>query len=96
MPGRVLLDLTLPADWLLPGVVPAQEARYRVPPETEALPNGYCGLPVQKACPHANACVTCPMFLTTAAHVPAHREHRIRGIELITRAQAEGRPASCR
>jgi hypothetical protein len=21
-----------------------------------ALPNGYCGLPLQKSCPHANAC----------------------------------------
>ncbi|WP_246133587.1 hypothetical protein [Mycobacterium helveticum] len=22
-----------------------------------ALPNGYCGLPLQKSCPHANACL---------------------------------------
>lgn len=27
MPGRVVLDFTLPADSLFPGVVPAQEAR---------------------------------------------------------------------
>ena len=23
-----------------------------------ALPNGYCGLPLQKSCPHANALLT--------------------------------------
>ena len=31
---------------------------------TQTLPNGYCGLPLQKTCPHANACLTCPVFLT--------------------------------
>jgi len=31
------------------------------------------------------------MFLTTATHLPAHREHRAQLIELITRAEAEGR-----
>ena len=40
---------------------------------------------------HANACLTCPMFLTTATHLPAHREHRAQVIELITRAEAQGR-----
>ncbi|WP_460521662.1 hypothetical protein [Flindersiella endophytica] len=29
-----------------------------------ALPNGYCGLPLQQSCPHANACLTCPVFIT--------------------------------
>ena len=43
---------------------------------TQALPNGYCGLPVQKTCPHANACLTCPMFLTTAEFLPQHRAQR--------------------
>jgi integrase len=66
-------------------------AGHRLASATQALPNGHCGLPVQKACPHANACLTCPMFLTTAAHLPAHREHRTQIIELITRAETEGR-----
>ncbi len=66
-------------------------AGHRMSTATQALPNGYCGLPIQKACPHANACLTCPMFLTTNAHLPAHREHRTQVIELITRAEAEGR-----
>ena len=37
---------------------------------TQALPNGYCQLPVVKTCPHANACLTCPMFVTTAGIPP--------------------------
>ena len=64
---------------------------HRLAAATQALPNGHCALPIQKACPHANACLTCPMFLTTATHLPAHREHRAQVIELITRAQADGR-----
>lgn len=64
---------------------------HRLAAATQALPNGHCALPIQKACPHANACLTCPMFLTTATHLPAHREHRAQVIELITRAEAEGR-----
>jgi integrase len=57
---------------------------------TQALPNGFCGLPVQKTCPHANACLTCPMFVTTAEFLPQHRTHRAQVIELITAAQARG------
>jgi hypothetical protein len=33
-------------------------AKQRVGRATQALPNGYCGLPVVKACPHANAPLT--------------------------------------
>ncbi len=64
---------------------------HRLAAAAQALPNGHCALPIQKACPHANACLTCPMFLTTATHLPAHREHRAQAIELITRAEAQGR-----
>ena len=63
---------------------------HRLAAATQALPNGHCALPIQKACPHANACLTCPMFLTTKTHLPVHREHRGQVIELITRAQADG------
>ena len=42
-------------------------AKQRLGRATQALPNGYCGLPIQKTCPHANSCLTCPMFITTAA-----------------------------
>ncbi len=43
-------------------------AKQRLGRATQALPNGFCGLPVQQSCPHANACLTCPMFLTTDEH----------------------------
>ena len=65
-------------------------AKQRLGRATQALPNGFCGLPVQKTCPHANACLTCPMFLTTAEFLPQHRTHRGQVIELITAAQARG------
>ena len=42
-------------------------AKQRLARATQSLPNGYCGLPLQRSCPHANACLTCPMFLTTGS-----------------------------
>ena len=33
-------------------------ASQRIGHATQALPNGYCGLPVQQSCPHANAPLT--------------------------------------
>jgi integrase len=65
-------------------------AKQRLGRATQALPNGFCGLPVQKTCPHANACLTCPMFVTTAEFLPQHRTHRTQLIELITAAEARG------
>ncbi len=65
-------------------------AKQRLGRITQALPNGYCGLPVQKTCPHANACLTCPMFITTNEFLPRHREHRQEVIQLISAAQARG------
>ncbi|HEX5402318.1 MAG TPA: tyrosine-type recombinase/integrase [Pseudonocardiaceae bacterium] len=41
---------------------------------TMALPNGYCGLPLQQSCPHANACLTCAVFITTPEFLGQHRE----------------------
>jgi len=65
-------------------------AKQRLGRATQALTNGFCGLSVQKTCPHANACLTCPMFVTTAEFLPQHRTHRGQVIELITAAQARG------
>jgi hypothetical protein len=36
----------------------AQWAKTRYGMATQTLANGYCGLPVQKSCPHANAPLT--------------------------------------
>jgi integrase len=54
------------------------------------LPNGYCGRPLQSHCPHPNACLTCPDFLTTVEHLPAHRDQLDKTIELIDNARAAG------
>jgi integrase len=63
-------------------------AKQRLGRVTQALPNGYCGLPVQKTCPHANACLTCPMFITTAEFLPQHHDHRQQIVQIISAAQA--------
>jgi hypothetical protein len=54
------------------------------------LPNGYCGLPLIKTCQHANACLTCPLFITTAQFLPQHREQHRQTLQIISTAQARG------
>ncbi len=41
-------------------------------------------------CPHANACLTCPVFLTGPEFLPELREHRGRTLTLIDSASASG------
>lgn len=65
-------------------------AKQRLSRATQALPNGYCGLPVQNSCPHANACLTCPMFITTDEFLPQHQAHRREVHQIITAAEARG------
>jgi hypothetical protein len=57
---------------------------------TQALPNGYCELPMVRVCPHANSCLTCPMFLTTAEFLPEHRAQRQQTLQIISAAEANG------
>ena len=57
---------------------------------TQALPNGYCQLPLAKTCPHANSCLTCPMFVTTADFLPQHHAQRQQTLQIITAAEAAG------
>lgn len=66
----------------------ASWAKQRLGRATQALPNGFCGLPVQKTCPHANACLTCPMFITTGEFLTQHREHRTQVLQIISAAEA--------
>jgi hypothetical protein len=68
----------------------AQWAKTRYGLATQTLPHGYCGLPVQKSCPHANACLTCPVFLTGPEFLPELREHHRRTLALIDTAHAAG------
>jgi integrase len=65
-------------------------ARHHLDKASQALPNGACGLPVQNACPHANACLTCPMFLTTTEFLPVHQAHREQTAHLLATANARG------
>lgn len=66
---------------------------------TQTLANGYCGLPVQKSCPHANACLTCPVFLSGPEFLPELREqrHRTLTLDLVDGVQlAPGANGGCR
>ncbi|MFJ9855789.1 hypothetical protein [Streptomyces sp. NPDC101150] len=68
----------------------AQWAKTRYGIATQTLPNGYCGLPVQKTCPHANACLTCPVFLTGPEFLPELGEQHTRTSTLIDNAKSCG------
>lgn len=52
-----------------------------------ALPNGYCTLPLQQRCEVANACLTCPMFATTAEFLPQHHQQLAATRQLIVQAE---------
>ena len=65
-------------------------AKQRIGRATQALPNGYCSLPLVKTCPHANACLTCPMFVTTVEFLPQHRHHHQEVLQIISAAEARG------
>jgi hypothetical protein len=45
---------------------------------------------VQKTCPHANACLTCPMFVTTPEFLPQHRQQRHEVLQIMSAAEARG------
>ena len=55
-----------------------------------ALPNGYCTLPLQQRCEYANACLTCPVFVTTAEFLPQHHRQLTQTRDLIARAEQAG------
>ena len=65
-------------------------AKHQLSRATQALPNGYCQLPLVKTCPHANSCLTCPMFVTTAEFLPQHHAQRQATLQIITAAEAAG------
>ncbi|MET4703424.1 site-specific integrase [Frigoribacterium sp. UYMn621] len=57
---------------------------------TQALPNGRCGLHCSESCEHANACLYCPLFLTTPEYLPVLREQRAEHLIMIELAEKEG------
>ncbi len=57
----------------------------------QALPNGSCALPIIiKGCPHANACLTCTHFRTTADYLADHRQQLAQTQKLIDKAKVNG------
>jgi integrase len=65
-------------------------AKQRLSRATQALPNGYCELPLVKTCPHANSCLTCPMFVTSTQFLPQHHAQRKATLQIISAAEAAG------
>jgi len=55
-----------------------------------ALPNGYCTLPLQQSCEYANACLGCPVFVTTAEFLPQHHRQLTQTRTLIEQAEQAG------
>jgi integrase len=55
-----------------------------------ALPNGFCALPLQQKCEFANACLTCPVFVTTPEFLPEHRRQLEQTRALIAQADHNG------
>lgn len=68
----------------------AEWTKERLSRAKQTLPNGYCGRPLQQECPHPNACLTCPDFLTTVEFLPIHIEQRAATLRLIEDAEREG------
>lgn len=57
----------------------------------QALPNGYCGLPVQQGgCPHANACLGCSHFRTTEQFLDQHKKQLSETNKILDTAQQHG------
>jgi integrase len=65
-------------------------AKEQIARAKQSLPNGWCGLPLQQTCPHPNACLTCPSFLTDQTFLPQHREQLARTEQLIELGRQNG------
>jgi len=72
---------------------PLQEAAWmkeRIARAKQALPNGYCGLPLVQTCPHPNACLSCDNFLTDGSFRTVHEQQLEHTRELRERAGRGG------
>jgi len=59
----------------------------RIARAKQALPNGYCGLPLVQSCPHPNACLSCENFLTDNSFRDIHRQQLTHTQTLRERAE---------
>lgn len=74
-------DTNIPADlkWLKRNVL------------AQALPNGYCGIPIQQGgCPHANACLSCSHFKTTVQFIDQHKSQLQETNRILATAKENG------
>jgi hypothetical protein len=62
----------------------------RIARAKQALPNGYCGLPLVQTCPHPNACLSCDSFLTDGSFHVVHEQQLEHTRQLRQRAQRDG------
>jgi hypothetical protein len=59
----------------------------RIARAKQALPSGYCGLPLVQTCPHPNACLSCTDFLTDGSFRATHEQQRDETRRLLHRAR---------
>ena len=74
----------------LPVDGPLQEAAWmkeRIARAKQALPNGYCGLPLVQSCPHPNACLSCESFLTDGSFRAVHEQQHGETRRLLEKAR---------
>ena len=62
----------------------------RIARAKQALPNGYCGLPLVQSCPHPNACLSCESFLTDGSFRAVHEQHQAETRRLLEKARKQG------
>jgi site-specific recombinase XerD len=77
----------------LPQHGPLEQAAWmkeRIARARQALPNGYCGLPLVQTCPHPNACLNCDNFLTDPSFRSVHEQQLTKTKELHERAARDG------
>lgn len=57
----------------------------------QALPNSYCSIPIQQGgCPHANACLSCSHFKTTAQLIEQHEQQLKEMERILTTTEQNG------
>ena len=62
----------------------------RIARARQALPNGYCGLPLVQTCPHPNACLSCDHFLTDPSYRQIHADQLTQTRRLRADAESNG------
>jgi integrase len=74
----------------LPVDGPLEQAAWmkeRIARAKQALPNGYCGLPLVQSCPHPNACLNCESFPTDGSFRAVHDQQQAETRRLLEKAR---------